>query len=642
MTPAVIILVCGALVFPLFFVYPFTYYKTVQYLFTLPSLSALGLALIFLSPAKIKSSLKEAKIYIILSLLFLVVPVIQLFMFSTITLSEFFYSIMWVTIPFFAFLYSEELKKLLPAYFVVFLLFDIFNSAFQSGEVVGIAGNRNWHAATLAIIIPFSLYFAKDIYSKISGKTGKTASKTILSVVLLLTTLASIYLIIICRTRTILVLFPILLIIAFFLEVRKKHKKLVVSFLLMILIALGAFFVISNYPIKPASAKIKGVEIIQKDEKLLQTKLANTLERDVRGPLWRGCMDLISKYPYLGISAPRFESEYQLYRPIDYFTKPDNAVRSNHPHNSILYMSASYGLPGMFIWLMLWALPMIIGLIRYYRLSTISKIVLFSYILLFIHGLMDLIFFEWPTVFFSAILVGILWADTLKKQTMPITEASLKSKNKRTTQAKCVETFPRYINYGLKIFGALLLLVTIRIVYLDVMSSYYNRLGEYSEVDGNKKQSVAYYEKGAAYEKDPQYVYRAATTCLQDLNDSKRALYFLDMFKDMSVQNYAHSNGFIALALVKEGRMQESLPYLLKEVVIYPLLIGSWYRLAYVQGTLGMKQDAEISFNNMMEALKYKSLPQNKKTIYYLLDNPTYDAHPDRIAPEVVKQLNAP
>lgn len=642
MTQSVIILVCGALVFPLFYVYPFTYYKTVQCLFTLPSLSVLSLSLIFLSPARLRNALKEGKIYIVLSLIFLVVPIIQLFMFSTINLGEFFYSIIWITIPFFSFLYSEELKKALPAYFFIFLLFDIFNSALQPTEIVGIAGNRNWHAACLAIIIPFSIYFAKDIYSKLSLNFNKKVLATILSIVFSATTITSVYLIFICRTRTILVLFPTLLLVVFFLELREKHKRIMLLFLAVILVSLCALFGLSHYFNNDISAKPQSIQLIQNDEKLLQTKLASTLDRDVRGPLWRGCTDLISKHPYIGVSAPRFESEFQLYRPIDYFTKPDNAVRSNHPHNSLLYMSASYGIPGMFVWLILWALPIIVCLIRYYRLSTISKIVLFSYILLFIHSLMDLIFFEWPTVFFSAILVGILWGDLLKKQTLPVLETSPKNKNNKTTKLNQPESFPKYICYFLKALGIILMLITLRTVYIDTMSSFYNRLGEFSDVNNNKQQSVLYFEKGTTYEKDPQYVYRAATTCLQDLNDTKKALYFLDMLEDMSVQNYAHSNGFMALALVKEGRLRESLPYLLKEVVIYPLLIGSWYRLAYVQGTLGMKQDAEISFNNMMESLKYKNLPPNKRTIYYLLDNPVYDAHPDRIPPKTIEQLNAP
>ncbi len=641
MIQVIIFLICGALVFPFFFVYPFTYYKTVQYLFTLPSLSALSLAFAFLSSSRIRQAVKEGKLYIILSLLFLIFPLIHVFLFRTITLSEFFYSIIWITIPFFAFLYNEELKKALPLYFFVFLLFDILNSALQQTEIVGIAGNRNWHAASLAIFIPFSLYFAKGIYSKLSNKIGKTASKTIIFVVFSVTTAISIYLIIICRTRMILVLFPLLLLVAIFLEIREKHKKLVIILLIMVLVALGGLFTVSRY-YKNAAAKPTGIATIQKDEKILQTKLASTLDRDVRGPLWQGCIELISKHPYIGVSAPRFESEYQLYRPIEYFTKPDNAVRSNHPHNSILYMSASYGIPGMLVWLIIWILPMIICLIRYYKLSTISKIVLFSYILLFIHGLMDLIFFEWPTVFFSALLIGILWGDLLKGQTPPPKEASSGKKNNKKVQSPAIKPFPKYIDYLCKVSAFVLLMLTLRIVYLDTMSSYYNRLGEYSEVDGYKKQAVSYYEKGAAYKKDPQYVYRGATTCIQDLNDPKKALYFLDMFKDMSTSNYAHSNGFIALALVKEGRLKEALPYLLKEVVIFPLQVGSWYRLAYVQGTLGLKQDAEISFNNMMETLKYKNLPPNKRTIYFLLDNPVYDAHPDRIPPDDIKKLNAP
>lgn len=642
MIQTLILLVCGALVFPLFYIYPLIYYKTVQYFFTLPSISALSLAFIFLSSKRLKEKLKDARTFLILCLIFSVFPIIHVFMFNTITLSEFLYSIIWITVPFFAFIYSDELKKALPLYFFIYLLFDILNSALQKNEIVGIAGNRNWHAATLAIIIPFSIYLGRNIYSKLSLKFNRTLLITSISVVLTVTTIYSSYLIYLCRTRTILTLFPALLLVVFFLELREKHKRIMLSLMIVILVILCALFAISRYSPKDGEIHSRSIAVIQKDENLLQTKLADTLQRDVRGPLWRGCFDLIAEHPYLGVSAPRFESEYQLYRPIDYFTKPDNAVRSNHPHNSILYMSASYGLPGMLIWLIIWTLPMIVCLIRYYKLSTISKIALFSYILLFIHSLMDLIFFEWPTLFFSAILLGILWADTLKNKSSAAPVSLSKTKGTKHAQIVPIMPFPKYIDYSLKSFGIILILVTIRIVYLDTASSYYFRLGEYSEVDGNKAQAVEYYEKGISYEKDPQYIYRAATTCLQDLNDTKRALLLLNMFKDISVQNYAHSNGFMALALMKEKKIKESLPYLLKEVIIYPLLIGSWYRLAYVQGTLGMKQDAEVSFNNMMESLKYKNLPPNKRTIYFLLDNPVYDAHPDRIPPETIKTLNEP
>ncbi|HBM16724.1 MAG TPA: hypothetical protein DD381_10340 [Lentisphaeria bacterium] len=641
MIQTIILLVCGSLVFPLFYIYPFTYYKTVQYFFNLPSISALCLAFIFINPRRLLDNLKNSRILLILSLLFLIVPVVHLFMFDTITIPEFFFSILWITIPFFAYLYSDKLEKALPVYFFIFLLFDISVSLIQSDEIVGIAGNRNWHAATLAIIMPFTFYLAVILYKKWSAKFNKFLLISIFSIVLAITTFASLYIIILCRTRTIFALFPALIVIALFLEFRKKYIKSSIAILAVAFIALAGFLIISTYHPEDTSDNSNALSIIQNKENSFKDKLAETVDRDVRIPLWKGCIDLISTHPYLGVSAPRFESEFQLYRPIDYFTKPDNAVRSNHPHNSILYMAAAYGIPGMLIWLIIWALPMIMCLIRYYKLSGYAKIALFAYILLFIHGLMDLIFFEWPTVFFSALLAGILWAQILRKKQLP-TEIKIISPKKNANSAKVIKPLiPKYISYPMIIVSIILIVITGLMVFFDTMSSYYFRLGEYAEVDGYKLQAAQYYGKGVEYEKNTQYVYKAGTIYLQDLNNTSKALYYLDMFNTMSVSNYAHSNGFIALGLVKEGKLKEALPYLLKEVVVYPLLVGSWYRLTYVQGSLGLKKDAEISFNNMMEALKYKNLTPNKRTIYFLLDNPTYDAHPDRIPPETLKQLNA-
>jgi len=296
----------------------------------------------------------------------------------------------------------------------------------------------------------------------------------------------------------------------------------------------------------------------------------------------------------------------------------------------------------MLIWLVLWAFPIIMCLIRYYKLSGYARITLFAYILLFVHGLMDLIFFEWPTVFFSALLVGILWAQILKRNQDPSETKNISLKKNSKSAVIIKFPIPKYVSYPIVIVSIIFLVITINMVYLDTMSSYYFRLGEFAEVDGYKLEAAQYYGKGVEYKKDTQYVYKAGTIYLQDLNDTPKALYYLNMFNSMSISNYAHSNGFTALALVKEGKLKEALPYLLKEVVVYPLLVGSWYRLAYVQGSLGLKKDAETSFTNMLEALKYKNLTPNKRTIYYLLDNPTYDAHPDRIPPETLKMLNAP
>ena len=99
-------------------------------------------------------------------------------------------------------------------------------------------------------------------------------------------------------------------------------------------------------------------------------KFQSTINEDVRIPLWEGTLNLIQDYPYIGTGAARFESIFASYRPLDYFMKPNNAVRSNHPHNTLLYIAAAFGIPALILWCILWLYPMVYCFITYFKLST--------------------------------------------------------------------------------------------------------------------------------------------------------------------------------------------------------------------------------------------------------------------------------
>lgn len=634
------ILIAGAMVFPLFFICPFTYYKTVQMFFSLSSISLICFGIILFKAKDLKDQLiKKHWGIFVFACLFLVIPIIQYFTYKTYTISELSFSIMWITIPLFAYLYSEQLKKQLPAYFFIFLLFNLFISilqadvsilkinaflsALQANEIVGIAGNRNWHAVFLIPLNAFSIYFAGCIYKTFSKKSGKIFSAFILIIIFGTTTIFSIYIMAICKCKAAWIALIAVSLLMIFLELFKKNRKAFTVMLIFTMLLIGTIYGMNKLSYKELPKTSTIVLKIQSKDKAVIQKMDKTIRRDVRFPLWEGCVDMIMKYPYFGVSTARFESVFAEFRPIEYFMKPNNAVRSNHPHNSFLYITACYGIPGFILWLTLWGFPVIICLWKYYKLSLFSKITLFCYTILFLHALLDLIFFEWPTVLFSAILLGILWTEAWGKTVDNLTK-------KEKLLAKIIFT-------ALKLTAIAVLAISIKIVYMTLVSTYYFRIGETAELCNHKEEALYYYDKGIKLDKAPSYVYRAGAMAFHELKNPQLSLHYFLMFKGMPISNYAHSNGFTGLALIKLNKMKESLPYLLKEVVIYPFLVGSWYRLYYVQEYLGMKKASQISYNNMQEVLKQKNLPP--KALYFLLENPDYDSHPDRIPPDVMAKL---
>ena len=623
-----LLLFAGVMVFPLFFLNPFAYYKTVQMLFSVSSVSIICFAIVLFKARKVRDQLiKKHWIIFIFAYLFLAIGIIQYFTYKTYTLNELGFSVMWITIPLFAYLYSEQLKKQLPAYFFIFLIFDLFISTLQTNEIVGIAGNRNWHAVFLIILNAFSIYFVWSIYKPISEKIGGKVSGFLIYIIFGSTAIYSLYIIAMCRCKAAWMAFIAASLLMMFLELFKKNRKAFTIVLIFIMLLFGMVYGINELSYKNLPGISIIVQKVQSGDKAVIQKVDRTVTRDVRFPLWEGCIDMIMKYPWFGVSTARFESVFAEFRPIEYFMKPDNAVRSNHPHNSFLYIAACYGIPGFILWLILWGLPIIICIWKYYTLSPISKITLFCYIILFLHALFDLIFFEWPTVLFGAILLGILWAEIWKGKIINNYQLTI---NKERLPSKI-------IFLALKLVAILVLVFSIKMVYINLMSTYYFRMGEMAESNSNKEQALYYYDKGIKLDKVPQYVYRCGALSFQELTNPQLALYYFLMFKNMSITNYAHSNGFISLALIKLHKLKESLPYLLKEVIIYPLLAGSWYRLYCIQKYLGLNNAAQISYNSMREALKQKNLPP--KALYFLLENPDYDSHPDRIPYDVLAKL---
>ncbi|MCP4180233.1 MAG: O-antigen ligase family protein [bacterium] len=620
-----LIFITGTLIFPLFFFAPYSNFKTVLILFSLSSISSLCLGIVLLKLYEFRVIFFKNKILSLVLILFLFIPIIHFLIYRSYTYNEWSFSILWISIPVFAYLFYNNLKILLPVYLFCFWIIDIIYSTFQKSQVVGIVGNRNWHAVFLIVLICFSLYFFYSFYKK----TDRVFIKRIISIFSFILTLYTIYIIYLCESRGAWISLAITLFVFGIIKIYNHNlnryiKYVITAISIFIIIAALFVFVFQLTSSSKLSSGLKHNDVLKNTALQLQN-INNSLDNDVRTPLWIGCIRLIKDHPLIGVGTARFESVFAMYRPISYFAKPLSAVRSNHPHNTLLYITACYGIIGLALWMFLWLYPVLLCIIKYPQLTSFKKVTLFSYLCLFIHGMLDLIFFEWPTLFIAGILIGILWTEAWK----PI-QQNIKYSQKQTNI---------YLSILTKTVALILLAMTVKTVYNEYMSTYYFRQGRIVQARYNKSYEALYfYNKGLEYNINPKYLYKAATTSLLKLHDPMLALKYLNDFSNISTFDYAHKNSFIALALIMLKKPRYALPYLINAVINYPLSTGNWFRLANMQRELGMTKASKLSYENMYKTISYKGLP--RKSLKLLLTNPDYDSHPQKIPRNIINELN--
>lgn len=613
-------LIAGVIAFPYSFSPISSIYSTSTRLFTLATISSLATSLLLLNFSRLKISLKFNRLLISSIFLFYFVAIIHFFIFKNYSFTDFFLSIFWLTVPLFIFLFSDILIKFIPIYLCLLWITDLFVSYLNSGEKIGIAGNRNWHASFLIVTFFFSIYLIYTIIRHLKKLRTLYANIliTFIGTATAILTIYTVYIFYLCNSRAAALSITAIGIIFICIKII-SHLKLSKTNILFI--TLSSFILIC---LAMSILLFKIPFFSQTNNTTLPARELATLNEDVRLPLWKGTFKLIKDYPIIGVGTARFESVFAPYRPLDYFTKPNHATRSNHPHNTLLYIAACFGIPVLIIWSILWIYPMIYCFSIYSRLNSVIKISLLTYFALFFHGLLDLVLFQWPTFFIAAILLGLLWRETWKQK-------------QQTEVNKPAEIIEKIILYPTAL---LILFLTFYNVGLNYKAFYFFKTGNYYADNNQNERAVFQYQRGLNFIKKPKFIYKAAMLSITSLKNPELALYFFNFFNKISLDDYAHKNAYIALALVKMGNSDLTLPFLTKEVVNYPLSVAAWYRLYLLQSHLNLKKEAEESLKSANRALAYKNLPQTQNALKLLVDNPEYDSHPETIPKEIIEKLN--
>ena len=309
---------------------------------------------------------------------------------ATYSLAEIARSFSYLTIPLFACLYRDELKKLLPWAMALLWLLTLGQSFVErfmldTDVLAGLPMNRNWNASLILITTPFAVL--------VTFRRADSIFKRFL--LLLGIVLPSVYVLMVCNSLAVYLALPGALYL-FFLMNRKHWKIFLISGIALLLTALSGFFICKTY--LPA--------------------FRNFLEKEDRVVFYTAAVRMIADAPVSGYGIPSFEQEFIPYiRTPEYFLCTHAADMVNHPHNHLLFMAAGMGLAGLAMWLALWLVPVLLLVFRKEpdpEETVLDKLILFAWLALALHGMLDLVLFQEPTNILALVFTGWIWGRLFK------------------------------------------------------------------------------------------------------------------------------------------------------------------------------------------------------------------------------------
>ncbi len=483
---------------------------------------------------------------------------------STYSLADIARSFSYLTIPFFACLYREELKKLLPRAMALLWLVTLgqsFVERFQlnTDVLAGIPMNRNWNATLILISMPFAIL--------LSFRWADSIFKRFL--LLLGIVLPSLYVFMVCNSLAAYLALPGALFL-FFLMNRKHWKTFLISGCTLLLLGIASFFLCKTY----------------------LPSFRNFLEKEDRIVFYTSAVRMIADAPVSGYGIPSFEQEFLPYvRTPEYFRCTHATDRANHPHNHLLFMAAGMGLAGLAAWLALWLIPVLLLTFRKDpdpEETVPDQLILFAWLVLAFHSMLDLVLFQEPTNILALVFTGWIWGRIFKtEQPETATEAGSHSRFR----------FCGYLLTGLALLMAA----------CNLFSAIHFRMSHRLWLQGRKEESrkhIRLMRLTAHWDNTCYYLYQSAMRL-----PPEEGLKMLDQIAKSATPDLSRINLLRGrLLMVQSGQQQSALESLFRDAELYPLHIESLYDLWMYALFTQNKLTAEMLAGEINFRLKQRGL----------------------------------
>jgi hypothetical protein len=494
----------------------------------------------------------------------------------------------WILCPLAFYALYGKIRKNVSAFLFAVWFANFAVSMWQifSGRAfVGLPDNINWQAALVLGTTPFALNYARlKLRSNREYNPALWTACIIIAAFLALTLMKT-------KSRAAFISLAFASILYLFLKI--GNKKLFLRTALLSILTTGCVFGGLILFSENFSAKVSGI-----------------LFNDIRPTIWAGAVNMTKDYLFFGVGEPSFQSAFMPYRPIGYFLRSHHFAHiTDHPHNHILYIFACFGVVAGFLYLILLFYPIYISVKKYKSLSSGTKTVFFSFVLLLICSFFDKTYFEWHTLFIMNLLLGLLWFNAWPKE----------------NYARIPDNKGKLVRYVRAAAGCLILVFFAYTNYISWFSSvrYVSAVVLY---DNYSKPASALSVCGSALRKEKLMAsanFAAAKISLQNFKDPYMTEHFIKILEESPTPSYARSNLIMANAQALLGRKLAAISYLEKDLRNYPISIESLYKKAMLEKSIGRTEDMEQTLKHLDTALAHKGLSYDD--IPYILTHNSFD-----------------
>lgn len=317
--------------------------------------------------------------------------------------------------------------------------------------------------------------------------------------------------------------------------------------------------------------------------------IADYLARDERIYLAGTTSAMIAGRPILGYGTPSFEKEYSAFRTPEYFLMRHPAIRTDHPHNEMLYIAAGCGIAGLAAWLVLILSPILFVRKRFQESSLETRLAFFSLIALLVHGQLDLILYRPPTATLAVIFLGILWNEELKPK-----------EEEEDWLPKI--PFPKTIRFACVFGGAAVFVSALIASFVDLSASLISREADKAESRNDVQNALRLHARAARLGKDDPNILLAAMEHAS-FHDPARALEYRAMLEKTSIPDCGYANLIAAYAYLRLNRFSDAVPLLRLESEQRPFSVIPLLMLEHACASMG-DMDGAADARRRIEYLK--------------------------------------
>ena len=491
------------------------------------------------------------------------------------------FSFLYTVVPFFGLVFRRELLSLLPPFMTAVWLLNFISSltcALQGRTVAGFTSNINWNAALTFFSGALALYW---IFTGPFRKKWKVAAALPVAA-------GSLWIFFVtgCRALPLAVGLTVPVFLYGKLPEGKPRRLFRLILVLLLLCAAGGGFLAAKNP-----------SVMQR------------LRTSDRFYFYTTVPEMILRAPCFGYGLPSFEQEYLPYKKADYYLLEHCAVRTNHPHNDLLFLASGCGIAGAVCFLLLLAC----SLIPFYRhaeksLRSLPYLLFLLFLILLIHAQLDLIFFHIPLCFFALLIPGILAGnDEMPPHLSP------------------VRPFPRIF---LRLCGVFFCGTALFAVAVTAAES--ELLRQAQSAPSPEKTQRAFDLLMKLPRMTPRPLYQLLFVSPEwTVRNPDKVLAAVSVIRKTAIPDYAHLNLIEAQALTALGRYAEAERAFLRECAIYPLQVMPLLMLREMYRTAASPEGVGYAEARLREIMRLRGFDEDD--VRFIMRHPDYDLHPWRL-----------